>query len=179
MQANMRKEVRHFEGGLSRNWTNYNFQVLRDDAYMLAIDGDVTGNRISPARSACAIVVGSQNQNREWLYSQQQTVSAEGFSGQAFSTYVPHTVRTTETKACTDCHLSESNDNNAILAQLLLHGTNAANFMGRFVYVACGTDGFYAVPVTERSPRRSSGARSTGTPSPIASGSSWRRTGGS
>jgi hypothetical protein len=150
MQANMKKEVRHYEGGLSRNWTNYNFQVLRDDAYMLAIDGDVTGNRISPARSACAIVVGSQNQNREWLYSQQQTVSAEGFSGQAFSTYVPHTVRTTETKGCTDCHLSEANDNNAILAQLLLQGTNAANFMGRFVYVACGTDGFYAVPVTER-----------------------------
>ena len=150
MQANMKKDVRHYEGGTSRNWTNYNFQVLRDDAYMLAIDGDVTGNRISPARSACAIVVGSQNQNREWLYSQQQTISAEGFSGQAFSTYVPHTVRTTETKGCTDCHISEANDNNAIIAQLLLQGTNAANFMGRYVYVACGTDGFLAVPVTER-----------------------------
>jgi len=51
----------------------------------IAVDGSVTGNRISPARSACAIVVGSKNQNREWQYSQQQTVSAEGFSGQAFS----------------------------------------------------------------------------------------------
>jgi len=29
-------------------------------------------------RSSSAVVVGSQNQNREWVYSQQQTVSAEG-----------------------------------------------------------------------------------------------------
>ncbi len=39
-----------------------------------------------------------QNQNREWIYSQQQTVSAGGFSGTSFSTYVPHTVRATETQ---------------------------------------------------------------------------------
>lgn len=150
MQANMRKDVRHYEGGQSRNYTNYNYQVLRDAAYMLGIDGTVTGNKVSPARSACAIVVGSQNQNREWLYSQQQTVSAEGFSGQAFSTYVPHTVRTVETKQCTDCHVSADGDNNAIMAQLLLQGTNYTNFMGRFCYVGCGEDGFYAVVVTER-----------------------------
>jgi hypothetical protein len=150
MQANMRKEIRHYEGGLSRNWTSYNYQVLRDDAYMLGIDGSVTGNKVSPVRSACAVVVGSQNQNREWLYSQQQTISAEGFSGQAFSTYVPHTVRGRETKQCTDCHLSEKNDNNAWMAQLLLHGTNYVNFMGRYVYVACGDKGFEAIAVTER-----------------------------
>ncbi len=150
MSANNRKEIRHFEGGVSRNWTQYNYQVLRDDAYMLGIDGSVTGNRISPVRSACAVLVGSQNQNREWLYSQQQTISAEGFSGQAFSTYVPHTVRTRETKQCTDCHLSESNDNNAWMAQLLLHGTNYVNFMGRYVYVATGDAGFEAIAVTER-----------------------------
>ena len=101
-------------------------------------------------RSACAVLVASQNQNREWLYSQQQTVSAEGFSGHAFSTYVPHTVRTRETKKCTDCHLSEANDNNAIMAQLVLQGTNYTNFMGRFCYVGCGEAGFYAVVVTER-----------------------------
>ena len=150
MQANMRKETRHYEGDVSRNYVNYNYQVLRDAAYMLAIDGSVTGRRVSPARSACAIVVGSQNQNREWIYSQQQTISAEGFSGQAFSTYVPHTVRTTETKQCTDCHVAASGDNNAIMAQLLLHGTNLTNFMGRFCYVGCGEDGFYSVVVTER-----------------------------
>ncbi len=150
MQANTRKDSRHFEGDQSRNWVGYNFQVLRDAAYMLAVDGSVTGNRVSPARSACAVVVGSQNQNREWIYSQQQTVSAEGFSGHAFSTYVPHTVRTRETKQCTDCHVSEADDNNAIMAQLLLQGTNFTNFMGRFCYVGCGEAGFYAVVVSER-----------------------------
>jgi hypothetical protein len=150
MQANARKEIRHFEGGTSRNWTSYNYQVLRDDAYMLGIDGSVTGNKVSPVRSACAVVVASQNQNREWLYSQQQTISAEGFAGTAFSTYVPHTVRGRETKGCSDCHLSEKNDNNAWMAQLLLHGTNYVNFMGRYVYVGCGEEGFQAVAVTER-----------------------------
>ena len=151
MEANAKMENRHFEGDVSRNWTSYNFQVLRDDAYMLGVDGDVTGNKVSPVRSACAIVVGSENQNREKLYSQQQTVSAEGFSGHAFSTYVPHTVRGRETKTCADCHISEKNDNNAVMAQLLLHGTNFVNFMGRWVWVACGDDGFYGVAVTEQS----------------------------
>ena len=43
----------------SRGTTSpYNFQTLRDDVYMLARDGDVTGNRINPARSSCAIHVG-------------------------------------------------------------------------------------------------------------------------
>jgi hypothetical protein len=87
-------------------------------------------------RSSSAVLVSSQNQNREWIYSQQQTTSAEGFAGQAFNTHVPHTVRSTETKGCSDCHVSVKNDNNAWLAQLMLQGTNFANFMGRYVYVA-------------------------------------------
>ena len=45
------------------------------------------------------MLVSSQNPNRDWLYYTQQTVSAEGFSGQAFSTFVPHTVRAQETKS--------------------------------------------------------------------------------
>ncbi len=43
---------------------------------------------------------------------------------------IPHTVRKTETKTCTDCHVSQANDNNAIMAQLLLLGTNFVNFVG-------------------------------------------------
>ncbi len=150
MSANNRKPLRHYDDDVSRNWTSYNMQTLRDAGYMLGINGTVTGNRISPVRSACAIIVSSQNQNREWLYSQQQTISSEGFSGQAFSTYVPHTVRTKETKACTDCHVSEENDNNAWMAQLLLQGTNYTNFAYRFLYVGAGDAGLYAVVVTER-----------------------------
>ncbi len=134
---------------MTRNWTSYNFQVLRDDGYMLGIDGTVTGHRVAPARSSCAILVSSQNANREWLYYMQQTISAEGFSGIAFSTFVPHTVRAKETKECDDCHVSEQRDNNAWLAQVLLQGTNLLNFMGRYVYVADGAKGFDAIAVAE------------------------------
>src|SRR5437660_925842 len=94
-------------------------------------------------------LVSSQNANRDWLYYTQQTVSAPGFSGQAFSTFVPHTVRAKETKQCSDCHVSAQNDNNAWMAQLLLQGTNFMNFMGRYVYVATGRKGFEAVAVAE------------------------------
>ncbi|MGH9364837.1 MAG: LVIVD repeat-containing protein, partial [Thermoanaerobaculia bacterium] len=149
MKANERRPMLHNEGDITRNWTSYNFQVLRDDVFMLGIDGSVTGNRIAPVRSSSAVLVASQNQSREWVYSQQQTVSAEGFSGQAFNTHVPHTVRATETKSCTDCHVSSKNDNNAWMAQLLLQGTNFVNFLGRYVYVAEGTSGLEAVVVTE------------------------------
>lgn len=136
MQANRKMPNRHNEGGETRNFTQYNFQVLRDDIFMLGRDGTVTGNRVAPVRSSSAVLVSSQNQNREWIYSQQQTTSAEGFAGQAFNTHVPHTVRSKETKRCSDCHVSERNDNNAWLAQLMLQGTNFVNFMGRYVYVA-------------------------------------------
>ena len=40
-------------------------------------------------RSSCAIHVGSYNANRESIYVQQQTISAEGLSGVAFSSNVP------------------------------------------------------------------------------------------
>jgi len=150
MQANRKMPNRHNEGGNTRNFTQYNFQVLRDDIFMLGRDGTVTGNRVAPVRSSSAILVSSQNQNREWIYSQQQTTSAEGFAGQTFNTHVPHTVRAKETKTCSDCHVSEKNDNNAWLAQLLLQGTNFVNFMGRYVYVAAD-EALEVVVATEQS----------------------------
>ena len=149
MTANVRRPMLHNEGLMTRNYTSYNFQVLRDDAYFLGVDGTVTGHRIAPARSSCAVLVSSQNANREWLYYEQQTVSAEGFSGQAFSTFVPHTVRGKETKQCSDCHVSKENDNNAWMAQVLLQGTNFMNFMGRYIFVATGKKGFEAITVAE------------------------------
>jgi hypothetical protein len=149
MTANAKRPMLHNEGTTTRNYTSYNFQVLRDDIYMLGVDGTVTGHRIAPARSSCAVLVSSQNANREWLYYQQQTISAPGLSGQAFSTFVPHTVRAKETKQCSDCHVSAANDNNAWMAQLLLQGTNFMNFMGRYIYVATGHHGLEAVAVAE------------------------------
>ena len=149
MTANVRRPMLHNEGLMTRNYTSYNFQVLRDDIYMLGVDGTVTGHRIAPARSSCAVLVSSQNANREWLYYTQQTIAAPGFSGQAYSTFVPHTVRARETKQCSDCHVSAQNDNNAWMAQLILQGTNFMNFMGRYIYVATGKKGFEAVVVAE------------------------------
>jgi len=147
--ANQRRDVLHNELRTTRNWTSYNFQVLRDDVYMLGKDSTAMRGRISPVRSSSAVVVSSQDQNRQTIYGQQQTVSAEGFSGQAFNTHVPHTVRATETKTCTDCHVSANGDNNAVMSQLLLLGTNFVNFIGRFAYVATGHGGVEAVEVTE------------------------------
>ncbi len=149
MTANVKRDMLHNEGLTTRNYTSYNFQILRDDIYMLGVDGTVTNHRIAPARSSCAVLVSSQNANREWLYYQQQTISSSGLSGQAFSTFVPHTVRAKETKQCSDCHVSAANDNNAWMAQLLLQGTNFMNFMGRYIYVATGEHGLEAVAVAE------------------------------
>jgi hypothetical protein len=152
-RANMKMPILHADGDVTRNYTSYCWQTLRDDVYMLARDGTVTGNKINPARSSCAVHVGSYNANRESIYYLQQTISAEGYAGTAFSTNVPHTVRGKgwrETKQCTDCHLSAANDNNAWMAQLLMHGTNYLNLIGKLCYVAAGEEGLFAVQVTEQ-----------------------------
>ena len=151
-RANIKAPNLHGDGDVQRNYTAYNFQTLRDDTYMLARDGDVTGNKVNPARSSCAIHVGSHNGQREAIYIQQQTISAEGYGGIAFSTNVPHTVRgrgVRETKQCADCHVSKTNDNNAWMAQLMMHGTGFMNFIGKYAWVAAGEEGLFGVVVTE------------------------------
>lgn len=150
MKANQRRPILRYDGEMTRNWTSYDFQTLRNDVFMMARDGVVTGNRISPVRSSCAVLVTSYNARRDVLYTQQTPVSTEGFSAEAFSTTVPHTVRTRETKQCTDCHISQANDNNAKMAQLMTLGTNFVNFIGRFAWVGEGEKGIQAVAVTER-----------------------------
>jgi len=117
---------------------------------MLGLDGAVKKNRMAVIRSSSAVVVSSQNANREWVYSQQQTISAEGYSGQAFNPHFPHTTSGVgTTKNCTDCHLSVANDNNAWMTQLLGFGTGTVNFFGRYAYVGAGRDGFEGVVWTE------------------------------
>jgi hypothetical protein len=150
MKANANRPSLHGEGDVnSRNFTSYNYQVLRDDVFMLGLDSTAKNHKIVPVRSSSAVLVSSQNANREWIYHQEQTVSSEGYSGQAMNPHYPHTVRTKETKTCTDCHISQEKDNNAWMAQLLLQGTNFVNFLGRYVYVGEGKEGFQAVAVTE------------------------------
>ncbi|HXB73231.1 MAG TPA: hypothetical protein VNY05_33650 [Candidatus Acidoferrales bacterium] len=150
MKSNANRTNLHNEGDeATRNYTSYNFQVLRDDVFMLGLDSTAKKNKIAPVRSSSAVVVSSQNANREWIYHQEQTISSEGYSGQAFNPHYPHTVRTKETRTCTDCHVSRENDNNAWMAQLLLQGTSFVNFLGRYAYVGEGGHGFEAVAVTE------------------------------
>ena len=146
MKANQRVPLNKFEGTTDRNFTTYNPQVVRDDVFMLGIDGTVKNNRMAVLRSSSAVVVGSQNANREWVYSQQQTVSAEGYSGQAFNPHFPHTTSGVgTTKGCTDCHLSAARDNNAWMTQLLGFGTGTVNFFGRYAWVGAGKEGIRAV----------------------------------
>ena len=151
MRANQHVALNKFEGITTRNYTSYNPQVVRDDVFMLGLDGTVKSNRLAVLRSSSAVVVSSQNANREWVYSQQQTISAEGYSGQAFNPHFPHTTSGVgTTKNCTDCHLSKDKDNNAIMTQLLGFGTGTVNFFGRYAYVGEGKKGLDAVIWTEQ-----------------------------
>jgi len=135
IQANQKTERYHYEGGETRNYATYNPQVARDEMFQLGLHGEARKFKIAPVRSSSALVLSSTNINREKIYIQQPPVAASGFSSQAFAPHYPHTERKTETKTCTDCHLSKANDNNAIMAQLLLQGTNFVNFVGYNAWV--------------------------------------------
>jgi hypothetical protein len=130
IQANWKTDRQHYEGGATRNYATYNPQVARDDMFQLGHHGPVKGGKIAPVRSSSALILSSTNINREHIYIQQPPISASGFSSQAFAPHYPHTERKTETKQCTDCHVSQANDNNAQMAQLMLQGTNFVNFVG-------------------------------------------------
>ena len=148
-EQNVRSDTHHYEGATTRNFASYNPQVIRTDAFMLGMNGSTKGRKVAPVRSSSALVISSTNQQRQRIYIQQPPISAPGFSSQAFNPHVPHTVRTRETQSCGSCHVTEQNDNNAWLAQLLLQGTNFVNFIGRYAYVATGEGGFEAIEVTE------------------------------
>lgn len=148
IEANWKTERKHYEGGETRNYATYNPQVVRDQMFMLGKHGSVKEGRIAPVRSSSALVLSSTNINREKIYVQQPPIAASGFSSQAFAPHFPHTVRKTETKTCSDCHVSKENDNNAIMAQLLLQGTQFINFIGYHAYVG-GENDVNAVQVTE------------------------------
>ncbi len=148
IQANFRTPRQHYEGTISRNYATYNPQVARDDMFQLGLHGEIKNHLIAPVRSSSALVLSSTNINRERIYIQQPPISAAGYSSQAFAPHYPHTERRGETKQCTDCHLSQRNDNNAIMAQLLLQGTRFVDFMGFNAWVG-GEGEVTAVPVTE------------------------------
>jgi hypothetical protein len=148
VEANWKTTAHRYEREETRNFATYNPQVAREDMFQLGRHMTTKGNIITPVRSTSALILSSTNINRERIYVQQPPISAIGFSSQAFAPHFPHTVRTAETKTCSDCHLSQANDNNAIMAQLLLQGTNFVNFVGLHAWTGM-EDGFQATRVTE------------------------------
>lgn len=148
IQANWKTERLHYEGGETRNYATYNPQVARDEMFQLGKHGPVRGSRVAPIRSSSALILSSVNSNRERIYIQQPPIASSGFSSQAFAPHYPHTERKEETKTCTDCHVSGDGDNNAIMAQLLLQGTNFVNFVGFNAWVG-STEQISAIRVTE------------------------------
>ncbi len=148
IEANWKTTSHKYEGEQTRNYATYNPQVARDDMYQLGKHQTTKGSTIAPIRSSSALVLSSTNVNRERIYVQQPPIAASGFSSQAFAPHFPHTVRTAETKTCSDCHVSAANDNNAIMAQLLLLGTNFVNFIGQNAWVGL-EGGIEAVRVSE------------------------------
>ncbi|QYJ07780.1 multiheme c-type cytochrome [Qipengyuania flava] len=148
IEANWKTKSHHYGSEETRNFATYNPQVARDQMFQLGRHQTTKGNQVAPIRSTSALVLSSTNINRERIYVQQPPVAASGYSSQAFAPHFPHTVRLTETKTCSDCHLSAAEDNNAIMSQLLLLGTNFVNFVGLNAWVGLDT-GFEAVRVTE------------------------------
>ena len=148
IEANWKTSLHHYDGEETRNFATYNPQVARDEMFQLGKHMTTKGNETAPVRSTSALVLSSTNINRERIYIQQPPVSGIGFSSQAFAPHFPHTVRKTETKTCSDCHLSAKDDNNAIMSQLLLLGTNFVNFVGLNAWTGL-EGGFEAIRVTE------------------------------
>ena len=148
IEANWKTKRNHYEGGITRNYATYNPQVVRDQIFMLGRRNELNGGRIAPLRSTSALILSSTNSNREKIYVQQPPISASGYSSQVINPHFAHTVRKTETRVCSDCHLSKDSDNNAIMAQTLGYGTDFIDFVGYHAWV--GTDqSVEAVQVTE------------------------------
>lgn len=158
IEANWKTKMHHFEGEETRNFATYNPQVARDEMFQLGRhqltkpgepgpNGEVRGI-ITPVRSTSALILSSTNINRERIYIQQPPISSAGYSSQAFAPHFPHTVRRQETKQCSDCHVSANDDNNAIMSQLMLLGTNFVNFVGLNVWSG-QENSFQATRVTE------------------------------
>ena len=140
----------HNEGQTTRNYTDYNFEVLRDDIYMLGVDSTVT----EASHRAHALQLRGDGQFAERQSRLALLHAADDLDGRLTAALASALIIRTrcarrETKMCTDCHVSNEGDNNAWMAQLLMQGTSLVNFMGRYIYVAEGSKGFEAVTVAE------------------------------
>ena len=149
MTRRTKQPMLHNEGLDTRNWTSYNFQVLRDDGYMLGVDGTVTGHRVAPARSSCAILVSSQNAESRLALLH----AADGFGRRLQRAGLQH-LRAAHRARARNQELHRLPRLGAARQQRLdghapAPGHQPVNFMGRYVYVADGNKGFEAVATAE------------------------------
>lgn len=149
LDLNVKSKDKHYEDRFSRGYAPYYRQVIRTDLHFFGIGTTNHGNKITPFRPASAVIVSAWDRNRNNIVHQQPLVSSPGFANEAMTPHPPHTVRKTETRTCSDCHLNEAGSNNARIAAALGYGVNALTFMGTYVYVAEQGRGVTAVEVTE------------------------------
>ncbi len=149
LDLNVKSPDLHYAPQYSRGYAPYYRQVVRTDTFFLGIGPTNQGNKITPFRPASAVVVTAYDRNRNNIIHQQPLISAPGFANEAMTPFPPHTVRTKETKQCTDCHLSQANDNNARIATLLGFGVNAFTFFGQYSFLADRGHGVTGIQVTE------------------------------
>lgn len=149
VRTNVKTKEIHIADEPTRGYTDYFPQLLRADNNMMGISGSRQGHKFSPFRPANPVFVSVMDRGRNTVVHEQPTISSPGFSGFAFTPNPPHTIRNRESRDCEDCHVSKANDNNAWLAGVLGFGTNAAHFLGDYVYVAEGSSGVRGVRVAE------------------------------
>ena len=149
LDLNIKSAELHYEGVKSRAYAPYYEQVIRTDMYFFGIGTYNHGGKVSPFRSATSVVVSAWDRGRNNIIHQQPLVSTPGYTNEGMTPHPPHTVRTTETKTCSDCHISEKNDNNAKIASALGFGVNALNFVGEYAYVAEQGKAVTAIKITD------------------------------
>ena len=138
----------HYEGGETRNFATYNPQVARDEMFLLGRHGPTKGNNIAPVRSSSALVLSSTNANRERIYIQQPPIAAARLQLAGLHAPLPAHRAQDRNQDLHRLPRVAAGDNNAIMAQLLLLGTNFVNFVGFNAWVG-EERGIKAVQVTE------------------------------
>jgi outer membrane protein OmpA-like peptidoglycan-associated protein len=149
LDINVKSRDLHYDPKFSRAYAPYNQQAIRTDLYFFGISTYNQGSKVWPLRPASSTIVSVLDGDRNNVVHEQPLVSTPGFANSAMTPYPPHTVRTRETKTCTDCHLSTDNNNNARIGSMLGFGVNALNYQGSFAYTAVNGKGITAVQVAE------------------------------
>lgn len=130
IQANWKTEHQHYEGGETRNYASLTPRWRMTTCSSWASTARSRASKITPVRSSSALILSSTDVDREKIYIQQAPIAASGFSSQAFAPHYPHTERKTETKTCSDCHVNDDDQNNAIMAQLPAAGHQLCELRG-------------------------------------------------